>query len=297
MKKVLVLGGTRFFGKQLVFKLLGEGHHVTLATRGLTKDPFGSQVQRLVIDRKEKRTLVKAFKNKRWDLVYDQSCFSSQEALDTVEALRGKVKRYIFTSSQAVYDFGTNHKEEEFDPLHYSASQDHIPETMKYKRYQEGKRTAEQVLFKDDDFDVTAIRFPIVVGEDDHTERLKFHVKRILNHWPIGIERKELRYSFISSDEAADFLFKIGASSFIGAINPGCREDLSLAGLIHKIEAFTGMQANVTNEITEDNKCVYELEGSCSINTDRAAWHGFTFSSIDQTFDPLIKYYCNQING
>ena len=34
MKKILVLGGTRFFGRKLVERLLKEGHDVTIMTRG-----------------------------------------------------------------------------------------------------------------------------------------------------------------------------------------------------------------------------------------------------------------------
>lgn len=37
LKKVLVLGGTRFFGKHLVETLLQDGHDVTIATRGITE--------------------------------------------------------------------------------------------------------------------------------------------------------------------------------------------------------------------------------------------------------------------
>ena len=51
MKQVLVLGGTRFFGIHLVKSLLEQGAGVTLATRGLTPDPFGSRVNRIRVDR------------------------------------------------------------------------------------------------------------------------------------------------------------------------------------------------------------------------------------------------------
>lgn len=51
MKNILILGGTRFFGKRLVELLLEEGHKVTIATRGNTPDSFGEQVDRLQIDR------------------------------------------------------------------------------------------------------------------------------------------------------------------------------------------------------------------------------------------------------
>lgn len=47
MKNILILGGTRFFGKRLVRLLLDEGFKVTIATRGNTSDEFGDQVERI----------------------------------------------------------------------------------------------------------------------------------------------------------------------------------------------------------------------------------------------------------
>ena len=48
---ILVLGGTGFFGKHLVWELLHRGHEVTIATRGRTPDDFGDRVRRLIVDR------------------------------------------------------------------------------------------------------------------------------------------------------------------------------------------------------------------------------------------------------
>ncbi len=45
--KILVLGGTRFFGIHMVKDLISKGHDVTIATRGKTKDEFGDAVSRL----------------------------------------------------------------------------------------------------------------------------------------------------------------------------------------------------------------------------------------------------------
>ncbi|MGR4032399.1 NAD-dependent epimerase/dehydratase family protein, partial [Bacillus sp. ZZQ-131] len=55
LKKVLVLGGTRFFGKHLVEYLLQAGHDVTIATRGVTEDSFGSAVKRIIVDREDRK--------------------------------------------------------------------------------------------------------------------------------------------------------------------------------------------------------------------------------------------------
>ena len=48
---ILVIGGTRFFGIPMIEELLKSGHDVTIATRGLSADSFGSRVKRLILDR------------------------------------------------------------------------------------------------------------------------------------------------------------------------------------------------------------------------------------------------------
>lgn len=42
--KILVIGGTKFFGIHMVNELLEKGHEVTIATRGLSSDEFGDKV-------------------------------------------------------------------------------------------------------------------------------------------------------------------------------------------------------------------------------------------------------------
>jgi nucleoside-diphosphate-sugar epimerase len=51
-KNILVIGGTRYFGKLLVQRLLQAGHRVTIATRGRTADPFGARIERIRVDRR-----------------------------------------------------------------------------------------------------------------------------------------------------------------------------------------------------------------------------------------------------
>ncbi|WP_391120104.1 NAD-dependent epimerase/dehydratase family protein [Psychrobacillus sp. L3] len=288
---ILVLGGTQFFGKKLVYKLLGNGLNVTIATRGLNKDPFGDKVERLIIDRENKSSLEEAFANGNWDIVYDQSCQSPQEALDTVGALKGKAKRYIFTSTQAVYEYGTQWREEDFMPEHFSFDYKSRKQYVGYEGYQEAKRASETVLFTQSDFEVVAVRFPLVIGKDDFTGRLKFHVDKVLNNDQIGIANPTCRYSFILSDEAAEFLYKIGHSSFSGTINPGCAEDISLKDLVGKIENRVGKSANIINDAPVANTSPYALPGSWSINTEKANRLGYQFSDLHTILNELIDYY------
>lgn len=47
--KILVLGGTRFFGIPMVEELLSQGHDVTIATRQRAQDVFGNRAKTLPI--------------------------------------------------------------------------------------------------------------------------------------------------------------------------------------------------------------------------------------------------------
>ena len=49
--KILVVGGTRFFGIPMINALLDKGHDVTVATRGNAKAPFDDKVAHVIMDR------------------------------------------------------------------------------------------------------------------------------------------------------------------------------------------------------------------------------------------------------
>lgn len=287
MKRALILGGTQFVGKRLVQLLLQEGVEVTIATRGITPDPFANKVSRLKIDREDVQTY-QAFQDKQWDVVFDQTCFSPQEALDTLKVLEGRVQKYVFTSSQAVYDFGTHHVEENFNPFEFQPVLKRRREYPGYVGYQEAKRAAEAVLFQNATIPVVAVRFPIIVGEDDYTNRLKYHVEHIEEGKAMFIENLDRRYSFIDSEEAARFLLEIAKSDFQGPVNPGSGSDISLGELVTLIEGLTEVKAVITSE---GDPSPYNLPGSWSINTERAKSLGYHFTALDPLFKKLITAY------
>lgn len=291
MKSALILGGTQFVGKRLVQLLLNEGIEVTIATRGRTADPFGDKVTRLKIDREDAVSLNEAFHDKEWDVVFDQTCYSSQEAQDALRALTGKIKKYIFTSSQAVYDFGTLHKEENFDPHSFSPILKNRREYVGYVGYQEAKRAAEAILFQNASVPVVAVRFSIIVGKDDFTNRLKFHVDHVIQQKPINIENLDMRYGFIDSKEAAQFLLNIAKSDYQGPINPGSAGDISLGELVTLIETLTETKATLS---PNGAASPYNLPGSWSTDTSLAQSMGHSFTPLQQLLEELIVYYSNK---
>lgn len=122
MRNVLVLGGTRFFGKRLVEKLIHDGDSaVTILTRGVTADDFGDHVTRLAVDRTDEEALARAAGGGVWDVVYDNICYSPDEAAAAVRIFAGRTKKYILTSSLSVYDPQPEAlTEADFDPEHYT---------------------------------------------------------------------------------------------------------------------------------------------------------------------------------
>ena len=183
MKKILVLGGTRFFGRKLVEILLEQKHEITIVTRGMSGNPFGDEVEHIKVDRKDSAAFKAALVNRKFDIVYDNICYSPNEAMQLCEIFNGKIGKLVFTSTLSTYEAsGKPHAESDFDPTSYEIV---MGDTHEFT-YGEGKRLAEAVFYRYAEFPVVAVRFPIVMGEDDYTRRLHFHVERILNDEPIG---------------------------------------------------------------------------------------------------------------
>lgn len=296
MKKALVIGGTQFFGKRLVKNLIDSGWDVTIATRGRTPDPFGDKVHRLVIEREDKSTLEAAFGGKDlfYDCVFDQSCYSPQEVKDVLDVLNGKIGHYVFTSTMSVYDYGTSKQETEYDPYRY-------PIELKSRRaysgipgYKEAKRQAEAVLFQAGNLSATAVRFPLVVGEDDYTGRFQFHVDRVKAGEPIGFANPEDRLGFITSEDAARFLQFAAEEKLQGPYNPGCAKDLSLQELVERIAAAANKEAVVIAPREQESTSPYNVGGSLSPDVSKAEAAGFTFRTLDDALDEWIGYYLHK---
>jgi len=98
--KVLVLGGTRFLGRALVDAVLEQGHEPTLFNRGVTQPELFPDVERL---RGNRSADLSALEGREWDIVLDVAAYFPHEAQRSVEALRGRVDRYVFVSSVSVY--------------------------------------------------------------------------------------------------------------------------------------------------------------------------------------------------
>ena len=283
---VLVIGGTRFFGKALVRLLAEKGHDVTIATRGLTDDPFGEQVKRLRIDRENEESMKKAIDGLSFDVVFDTICYSSEDARIACSALQGKVKRYVFVSSMAVYNEGFNLEEEDFDAAAYPIRMG----TKEAFTYGEGKRQAEAFFSQRADFPVVSVRFPVVLGKDDYTKRLLFYCEKVFRKEPLNATGG--KFSFIDGDEAGRFLSWVGEQSYAGPINANSNGTISLQEILLHLEELTGNRAVLDSK---GEPAPYNHYVNYTLDNGLARELGFEFGNVKETVFPLIGHYIEEL--
>ncbi|MEC1374216.1 NAD-dependent epimerase/dehydratase family protein [Heyndrickxia oleronia] len=286
MKTALVLGGTRFFGVKLVHSLIRQGVEVTVATRGKTNIPFSDKVKLITFDRNSLDSFQTAFEGGQWDVVYDQICYSGVDARNAVEIFQDKTKKYIFTSTLSVYDLLDKELvERDFDPYTY-------PIDLKEKdevSYQEGKRQAEAVFFQKASLPVTAVRFPIVLGGNDYTERMTFYINKVINDEAIYLRNLDASISFVNEDEAGDFLAWIGQTNFDGPINCCTNGSVTLREFISFIELAAGKKAKVEITQSDNKQTPYSIPKSWTMSNQKARDLGYHFQDIHQWLPELIK--------
>ncbi|MFO7867404.1 MAG: NAD-dependent epimerase/dehydratase family protein [Candidatus Aminicenantes bacterium] len=185
---ILVIGGTTFLGYHLTRKFLSQGHDVTLFNRGRTQDDFGDRVRRIRGDRYDYRKFEKIFQNRKYDVVVDMIAFKAEDSQSAVRAFNGKVRHFIHISTAAVYtvtgDFPCPLREEDYNrSLHPRHGRN--PGMWGYGY---NKRKCEEVLsraYKEHGFPATRFRFPIIIGEKDHTLRAYSYFLRIQDGRPV----------------------------------------------------------------------------------------------------------------
>lgn len=186
---VLVIGGTRFVGPLLVFRLLAAGHRVTLFNRGTRADPFGDLVERLQGDRTT-ADLARLMENKRFDAAIDFAAYRWEDARGAVEALGGRVDHYIFIGTGQVYLVreGAPRPAREDDYAGPLMPRPIDEEDAAQWDYGIGKRDCEDALrdaWQKSGFPSTRIRIPMVNGERDHYRRLERYLYRMIDGGPI----------------------------------------------------------------------------------------------------------------
>ncbi len=173
---ILILGGGRFVGRHLVEAALAAGHRVTTLSRGVTPDELPAEVERLRGDRDGGAAGLAALAGRRWDACVDVSGYTPAQVRPSAEALRGRVGRYVFVSSRAVYA----------EPCPLPITEDHALQApaaedvtvVNGSTYGPLKVTCEGVVRGVYGDAATVLRPQVVVGPHDPSVRYPYWVTR-----------------------------------------------------------------------------------------------------------------------
>lgn len=251
--RVLVIGGTRFMGYQLTWRLVAAGHEVTLLNRGTHADPFGARVTRLRADRTS-REFSNVLAGRSFDAAVDFAAFQRADAEGAVEALDGRVGHYVLISTGQVYLVRAERpalaREEDYDGL-LMAEPPAGHRDLGDWEYGMGKRACEDVLaaaWSSRGFPSTRLRIPIVNGERDHLRRLESYVWRILDGGPLLVpDGGGARLRQVYSGAVVSALLRVlGDRATFGQAYNVCQEETpTLAELLVMLADLVGAPARL----------------------------------------------------
>lgn len=195
-RKVLVIGGTLFIGRNLVPELVKAGHEVWVLHRRPEHD-LGKKVNSLVADRNDADAMKRLLAEGRFDVVFDnvydwERGTTAAQVEAAARACGSQLQRYVFMSSVAAYGDGLNHHEG--DAL---APDDH-PDS-----YVRNKAQSERALFRlhqRNGFPVVTIRPPFIYGPGNPFYREAFFWDRLREGRPVvlpGDGRRLMQFVYI----------------------------------------------------------------------------------------------------
>jgi nucleoside-diphosphate-sugar epimerase len=249
---VLVIGGNRFVGWLLGWRLLAAGHAVTLLNRGSLADPFGDRVERLRGDRTT-ADLDRLLAGRSFDAVVDLAAYTGEDGRRAAALLDGRVGHYVMVSTGQVYLVREGcprpAREEDYDGPVMARPAD--PADRAEWEYGAWKRNCEDALAEAHArrrFPATRVRIPMVNGERDHLRRIEGYLWRLVDGGPVILpDGGTHRVRHVYGGEVARFLAEtLGREETFGrAFNVAQEETPTLAEVIHRLRDLLGSRAEI----------------------------------------------------
>lgn len=307
--KVLVIGGTRFFGMDIVRFLLDKGYKVTVLSRKKPDDKLFDFVNFIQADRKDVKEMEKIFDRKTFDFVIDNIAYDEKDVIQIKYILGEQIGHYIMTSSCAVYiikKYINPILEEEFMGEGDSGLEVGSP----LEKYALDKRSAERILWEDyykgGKFKFTIVRPPIVIGPRDPSGRFTFWMKRIMDGKEIILPGSGLNVTrFVFSEDLAYSYIKIieNCPFKIPVFNIASFEIVNLRTLLFKIAGFLNTESlkivDVPFRFLKENfteyKPPYVSPPIFVPSIERARREiGLRDSGVDRMIEETVKYFINK---
>jgi nucleoside-diphosphate-sugar epimerase len=241
--RILVLGGTTFVGRAIVADALRTGAEVTLFSRGRTGTDLFPEAARLLGDRDTGDYA--SLDGGKWDAAVDVSGYVPRHVGQAMDALEGRVGRYLFISSHAVYQrtgLGPGSAE---DTPRRPPRRD--TEELDSETYGPLKVACEDDVLARYGEQATLVRPGKVAGPHDNSDMFTYWVRRAARGGPValpGDPRQPIQV--IDARDLARLVVQLLNDDRPGAFHAvGPAEPVTLGGLIQTCARVAGTTVRI----------------------------------------------------
>jgi 2'-hydroxyisoflavone reductase len=238
--RLLVLGGTKFLGRATVDAALARGHGVTLFNRGQTNPELFPDVEQIRGDRTQD---LSALAEREWDAVLDMATFLPRVVRISVDAVRGRVGRYVYVSSVSAYAAHSTPEEQlEGSPV----EQLDDPDSEDLEHYGALKAVCESIVEESFGDRALIVRPGLIVGPHDPTDRFTYWPRRIeAGGRVLAPGNPSDPVQFIDVRDLGDWIVRATESSLRGIYN-ATGDVLAFQELLDECVGVSGSDAELT---------------------------------------------------
>ena len=207
MKKILIMGGNQFVGKEIVKKFLEKDYTIYILNRGTRKNI--EEVIFFKVDRDNFIEMENILKNIDVDIIIDVSAYTEEQVDILHKVMKNRFKQYILISSASVYN------NIESTPVNEDSQ---TGENLLWGEYSKNKYLAEKKTIENSNlynFKYTIFRPFYIYGIGNNLDRENYFFSRIKYNLPIYIPSKNniIQFGYVE-DLALAIESSIGNSDF-----------------------------------------------------------------------------------
>lgn len=235
--KILIIGGSRFLGPELIKQLIKRHHDITVFNRGKIKYEY-EDVRFVQGDRNLSFDLKEHF-----DVVIDTCAYNGLQTKNALDNL--SFDFFLHVGTAAVY------QKTDIFPLTESHN---IGDWPIWGNYNKGKVECELIL-KQSNIAYASIRPVYILGKNNPFNRELFIYSKIKNRFPIVLPGNgQAIVQFVFLENVASSIVKIVEQKKTGVFNCGGNELITLNELVKEMAKIVNMPVKIINNPNLDDQ-------------------------------------------